>query len=241
MKREARGFISGILVMLLLVSMIGSASAATGKVQKTLEYRNIAVTLNGTKLDLRDAKGNSVEPFMFDGTNYLPVRALSEALGLNVSWNSSTNTVVLTGGTAGQGDSLKSIKCMGFYSLLSESAGFIKTTLNTAMTTSSYYTTDSGAASNRASAISLIQNSLPHLQKMYTDAISADAGFNDSGLYSRYINLAGSTVSLLQALGSSGMNSTTLNETYQLLTTALTLETDAGQAYWDIYFKVVPQ
>ena len=33
---------------------------------------------------------------MFDGTNYLPVRALAEALGLDVAWDGSTSTVVLT-------------------------------------------------------------------------------------------------------------------------------------------------
>ena len=32
---------------------------------------------------------------MFDGTNYLPARALAEALGLSVAWDGSTNTVVL--------------------------------------------------------------------------------------------------------------------------------------------------
>lgn len=78
--------------------------AASLNVQKTLEYKNIGVTLNGEKLKLKDAKGNSVEPFMLDGTNYLPVRALAEALGLSVSWDSATNTVVLatSGGTTSE-------------------------------------------------------------------------------------------------------------------------------------------
>lgn len=70
----------------LLVCITGSALATSGKVTKELEYRNISVTLDGEKLDLRDAKGNAVEPFMFEGTNYLPVRALAESLGLSVSW-----------------------------------------------------------------------------------------------------------------------------------------------------------
>ena len=63
---------------------------------KELEYRNISVSLDGKKLDLRDAQGNAVEPFMFSGTNYLPVRALAESLGLEVAWDGNTNTVVLT-------------------------------------------------------------------------------------------------------------------------------------------------
>lgn len=94
--KNYKSFLSGMLAMLLICTMVGTASATVGKVTKELEYRDISVSLDGTKLDLRDAKGNPVEPFMFEGTNYLPVRALAESLGLNVAWDGSTNTVVLT-------------------------------------------------------------------------------------------------------------------------------------------------
>lgn len=94
--KNYKSFFAGMLTMLLIVCLTGTALATTGKVTKELEYRNISVSLDGKKLDLRDAKGNAVEPFMFEGTNYLPVRALAESLGLNVAWNSATNTVVLT-------------------------------------------------------------------------------------------------------------------------------------------------
>lgn len=91
-----KNFFAGMLTMLLIVCLAGTALATTGKITKELEYRNIRVTLDGKALDLRDAKGNSVEPFMFDGTNYLPVRALAEALGLDVAWDSANATVVLS-------------------------------------------------------------------------------------------------------------------------------------------------
>lgn len=93
--KKLPSFFAGALTMLLFMSMVVGASAYSGKVTKELTYNNISVTLDGEKLDLCDVQGNSVEPFMFDGTNYLPVRALSEALGLDVSWDGSTNTVVL--------------------------------------------------------------------------------------------------------------------------------------------------
>lgn len=94
--KNLKGFFAGMTTMLLIVCLASSAFATTGKVTKELEYRNISVTLDGKKLDLRDAQGNAVEPFMFSGTNYLPVRALAESLGLEVAWDGSTNTVVLT-------------------------------------------------------------------------------------------------------------------------------------------------
>lgn len=95
-----RSFIAGMITMLLILGLTSTAIATTGKVQKEIEYRDIKVSLDGKVLDLRDAKGNVVEPFMFGGTNYIPARALAESLGLKVAWDSATSTVVLTSPTA---------------------------------------------------------------------------------------------------------------------------------------------
>jgi len=95
MKKSWKNFILVALAVLLLASM-ASVGARTGNVQKNLLYNNINVSLDGAKLNLKDAQGNAVEPFMFDGTNYLPVRAVAEALGLSVDWVGATNTIVLT-------------------------------------------------------------------------------------------------------------------------------------------------
>lgn len=91
-----KGYISGLLTALLLCALVVTAGAKSGKVMQELTYRDIRVSLDGEVLDLRNAIGEKVEPFMFDGTNYLPVRALAEALGLNVAWNSAEVMVVLT-------------------------------------------------------------------------------------------------------------------------------------------------
>ena len=91
-----KGFVAGVLATMLILSIGGTVFARAGTVTQELIYNNIGVTLDGKRLDLRDAQGSAVEPFMFNGTNYLPVRAICEALGLNVDWNGSTNTIVLT-------------------------------------------------------------------------------------------------------------------------------------------------
>ena len=91
-----KSFLAGMLTMLLIVGLIGTASATNGKITRELEYRDIKVSLDGKVLDLRDAQGRVVEPFKFDGTNYVPVRAISEILGLDVAWDSANATVVLT-------------------------------------------------------------------------------------------------------------------------------------------------
>lgn len=91
-----KGYLAGLLTALLLCGLVVTAGAKSGKVMQELTYRDIRVSLDGEVLDLRNAIGEPVEPFMFDGTNYLPVRALAEALGLNVAWDGAEVMVVLT-------------------------------------------------------------------------------------------------------------------------------------------------
>ena len=42
-----------------------------------------------------DANGDYVEPFIIEGTTYLPVRAIASALDLDVNWDEETSTVIL--------------------------------------------------------------------------------------------------------------------------------------------------
>ena len=76
-----------VLTFVMIFSI--SASAASGLVPANLQYNNIKINLNGNNV------ATSAEPFIIDGTTYLPVRALAEALGLAVEWDATTNTVKL--------------------------------------------------------------------------------------------------------------------------------------------------
>lgn len=89
-------FISGFLCAVLLFCLIGTAVAVTGQKSALLDYLDIKVTLNGGTVTPKDANGNTVEPFAIDGTTYLPLRAVSSALGLGVDWDQATHTVKLT-------------------------------------------------------------------------------------------------------------------------------------------------
>lgn len=78
------------------VTPTGAASKTNGTAAKSATYRDIAIVINGVLVTPKDAAGNTVEPFIIDGTTYLPVRAISEALGLSVQWDGDTNTVTLS-------------------------------------------------------------------------------------------------------------------------------------------------
>ena len=94
--RRWKDMLLGAVLAAVVSCMVVPALAYSGSKTEKLSYNNIAVELDGTKLTLRDASGNTVEPFIIDGTTYLPVRAIAEAMGLDVTWNSSTQTVKLT-------------------------------------------------------------------------------------------------------------------------------------------------
>ena len=79
-------------ITIFIVAVLAFALAC---VQATLTYRDIKVLMNGEQLDLVDSSGNSVEPFIINGTTYLPLRVVATALGLEVGWDGATSTVSL--------------------------------------------------------------------------------------------------------------------------------------------------
>lgn len=83
------------LVVALVIILTTTVFATVGKRTAELYYNNIKVMLNGKEITPTDANGNAVEPFIIDGTTYLPVRGVASALGMNVGWNGATNTVTL--------------------------------------------------------------------------------------------------------------------------------------------------
>lgn len=96
MKKQWKGFIAGVMLALLLVGLLGTAAATIGNQAIEVYYNNIKVTLDGKAVNLVDANGAAVEPFTINGTTYLPVRAVANALGLGVDWDQATATVVLS-------------------------------------------------------------------------------------------------------------------------------------------------
>ena len=73
-------------------------AAAARTVSAALTFRDITVTMDGRPLEIRDAYGNVTEPFIYNDTAYLPIRAIAEAVGLNVRWDGENNAIHFTHG-----------------------------------------------------------------------------------------------------------------------------------------------
>lgn len=91
-------------LMLVVVMAIGLClPAAAVSVETTaITYRAIKIVINEKEITPCDEAGNTVEPFIMNsnGTTYLPLRAIAQALGLDVSWDGPTSTVTLKSGGA---------------------------------------------------------------------------------------------------------------------------------------------
>lgn len=80
----------------LALSLGGAALAVKTTVTKNLSYQDITVSLEGKTIETKNVNGEFTEPFAIDGTTYLPIRAVGEALGLYVDWDGAKNQVVLS-------------------------------------------------------------------------------------------------------------------------------------------------
>ena len=102
MKRRVSSFFAGFAAAVLLLALCTTALAASGKVS----YNFANVALDGeTKItagaDITAANGQKVPgTILFTDaaggkTNYLPIRAVSELLGVEIGYDSATRTVLL--------------------------------------------------------------------------------------------------------------------------------------------------
>lgn len=86
-----------LATLCLCAGLVGGSALAAGKMYKniTVQYDNIKLVIDGVTITPKDANGSTVEPFIYNGTTYLPVRAVGNALGKQVSWDGNTKTVYL--------------------------------------------------------------------------------------------------------------------------------------------------
>jgi hypothetical protein len=93
-KEKIKFFCMGVIATLIFSS---STLVFANSIQKNISvfYDKIKIIIDGKQITPRDAKGNLVEPFVYNGTTYVPVRAISEALGNDVSWDNQLKAVVI--------------------------------------------------------------------------------------------------------------------------------------------------
>jgi hypothetical protein len=76
----------------LLVVLVGGLAAMASSLRPRMieVFEGVAIRIDGTLLQSEQA------PFIHEGRTYLPLRAVAEALGARVGYDSASNTVLLT-------------------------------------------------------------------------------------------------------------------------------------------------
>jgi len=93
-KERLKGAAIGVVLTLALVAVIPAIAipvlARVGRETITVGFNNISIAIDGQRIQTEN------EPFVFEGRTYLPVRDIANAMGFDVTWEDSTNTVHLT-------------------------------------------------------------------------------------------------------------------------------------------------
>lgn len=79
----------GATVAVLVMGAAPAAYAKVANIDIPVMFNNIKIVVDGKELK------TDKEPFIYEGTTYLPVRAVGEAVGKNVTWDAASKTVIL--------------------------------------------------------------------------------------------------------------------------------------------------
>lgn len=106
-----------VICVLCTVTVFGNTT-----MQEIIAYLNysINIVVDGETKELKDAQGNRVYPISYNGTTYVPIRAVSTLLGADVKWDSVHGNIVLTSNnTENRGiDLLENVSTVSTYSYI---------------------------------------------------------------------------------------------------------------------------
>lgn len=91
--------IAAIAIAITMFVVGGMTVIAAGVVQeiKAQIRPDFTIIIDGEKTTFADVNGNTVYPVLYNGTTYLPLRAIGGLMGKEVGWDGANSTVTLSG------------------------------------------------------------------------------------------------------------------------------------------------
>ena len=93
LNKTIKGYFLGVISAAVL--LCGVVYAANTTTLYNVLTDGVKIVVDGQKINPTDANGNAVEPIIYNGTTYLPVRAVANAFGKEVYWDGPNYTVYL--------------------------------------------------------------------------------------------------------------------------------------------------
>ena len=83
-----------IPAIILMFALFLTTSYAANTYRKTIAVTSgVNVEFNNEAIDMKDANGKAVEAFIYNGTTYVPIRAVSNAFGADIGYDHNTQTI----------------------------------------------------------------------------------------------------------------------------------------------------
>ena len=85
-----------LIAVVLMFAVFATSAFAVNAYQQsiTVDY-NINLEINGEIPTLTDVNGKTVQPFTYEGTTYVPIRAVAEEMGAYVGYDAATHTAIV--------------------------------------------------------------------------------------------------------------------------------------------------
>lgn len=93
MKKGLQGFVTGIIVGAISVGGAAYARSRTETIE--VYYDDIKVYKDNVLCELKDSNGSVIEPFIYNGTTYMPVRGTASLSDMEVTWDGASKSVYL--------------------------------------------------------------------------------------------------------------------------------------------------
>ena len=83
-----------IPAIILMFALFLTTSYAANTYRQTITVTSgVNVEFNNEAIDMTDANGKAVEAFIYNGTTYVPIRAVSNAFGADIGYDRNTQTI----------------------------------------------------------------------------------------------------------------------------------------------------
>jgi len=90
--------------------MLGVQAASGSEPITAYVGYDIGVQYDGQSVTLKNANGERVFPILYEGSTYVPIRAISNLFGVPVEWDAATRSVLLGTSTSSPGIDLEPIR-----------------------------------------------------------------------------------------------------------------------------------
>jgi hypothetical protein len=95
MFKHCKAFLSGVIITLGTIILCNTVFAVATGTNISVYYNNIKILINGNEIKTKDVNGKTEEPFIFNGTTYVPIRVVSEALNKIVQWDGDRKQILI--------------------------------------------------------------------------------------------------------------------------------------------------